>query len=389
MKKEVTALQQNGTWDLVLLPKGKKAISCKWVYKIKKHADGNIERYKACLVAKGFTQKYSLDYFETFSSVIKMSIVRCLISYAASQHWNIFQLDVNNAFLHGFLHEEVYMNVPDGIEAPKGTICKLRRSLYGLKQASRQWFARLVDELLSQGFVQSKNDYSLFLKKENGDITIVVVYVDYIIIITGSNEATITALKSHLHNIFSIKDLGLLHYFLSIEISHTSTGYILTQKKFTKKPLTDCPFDLTKAAVTPFPLNLKLSADDTPIYDDVELYRCYAGKLNFLTHTRPDIAFAVQSLSQFMHSPRLSHVQALTHTLRYIKHTIGQGILVKATTQLTLQAFNDSDWAACPTSIRYILLLSNSSVSWKLKKQGTISKSSSEAEYRANVTSCQ
>ncbi|XP_048502878.1 uncharacterized mitochondrial protein AtMg00810-like [Beta vulgaris subsp. vulgaris] len=278
------------------------------------------------------------------------------------------------------------MRVPEGVTAPPGCVCKLKKSLYGLKQASRQWFARLLEELQSQGFVQSKNDYSLFLKHENDDITIAAVYVDDIIL-TGSNEATIASLKQHLHSTFSIKDLGLLHFFLGIEISKTSEGYVLTQRKLTTELLDGCSLDITKPAITPFPLNFKLAADDSPAYHDPEFYRCYVGKLNFVTHTRPDLAFAVQSLSQFMHKPCVSHVQALTHTLRYLNHTTGQGILLKASPQLTLQAFSDSDWAACPTTrtsvTGYVLLLGNSPISWKSKKQSTISKSSSEAEYRA------
>ncbi|XP_056697421.1 uncharacterized mitochondrial protein AtMg00810-like [Spinacia oleracea] len=314
-----------------------------------------------------------------------MSTVRCLISLAASRNWKLFQLDINNAFLHGTLDEEVYMKVPEGVTAPPGFVCKLNKSLYGLKQASRQWVARLHQELKSQGFHQSKNDYSLFIKNTSSDITVVAVYVDDIII-TGSNESVITDLKNHLHHTFSIKDLGVLNFFLGIEVSHTSEGYILTQKKYTKELLQDCELDISKPAVTPFPLNLKLSNEGED-YPNAELYRCYVGKLNFLTHTRPDISFAVQTLSQFMHSPKYQHIDALSHTLRYINSTAGQGILLKATDKLTLQAFSDSDWAACPTTRRsvtgYVLLLGNSPISWKSKKQSTISKSSSEAEYRA------
>ncbi|XP_056688107.1 uncharacterized mitochondrial protein AtMg00810-like [Spinacia oleracea] len=201
----------------------------------------------------------------------------------------------------------------------------------------------------------------------------------------GSDEAEISSLKAHLHHTFTIKDLGFLNYFLGNEISQTPVGYILTQRKSRKEMLSDCELDISKPAVTPFPLNLKLTPEGED-YPNVDLFRCYVGKLNFLTHTRPDLAFAVQSLSQFMHSPKLDHVKALTHTLRYVNHTAGQGILLKATYQLTLQAFSDSDWAACSSTRRsvtgYILLLGNSPISWKSKKQSTVSKSSSEAEYR-------
>ncbi|XP_056695577.1 uncharacterized mitochondrial protein AtMg00810-like [Spinacia oleracea] len=202
----------------------------------------------------------------------------------------------------------------------------------------------------------------------------------------SSNENIIHDLTTHLHQTFSIKDLGLLNYFLGIEICHTTEGYILTQRKYTKEMLHDCELDISKPALTPFPLNLKLTSEGEAC-SIPDLYRCYVGKLNFLTHTRPDLDFVVQSLRQFMHCPKLSHIAALTHTLRYVNHTASQGILLKATDKLTLQAFSDSDWAACPSTRRsvtsYVLLLGNSPISWKSKKQSTISKSSSEAEYRA------
>lgn len=213
MNKEITTLQDNQTRDIVPLPSGKKPIGCKWVFKTKLKVDGSIERCKARLVAKGFTQQYGLDYEETFSSVVKMPTVRSILAITSNKGWPVFQLDVNNAFLHGDLHEEVYMKVPGGLSAPTGHVCKLRKSLYGLKQASHQWFAKLLSALQDQGFQQSLNDYSLFIKKSADLITIVDVYVDDVLTI-GTNQAAIQALKLHLHTTFIIKDLGLLHYFL-------------------------------------------------------------------------------------------------------------------------------------------------------------------------------
>ncbi|XP_074327310.1 uncharacterized protein LOC141665234 [Apium graveolens] len=386
MQKEIQALQDNNTWTLVDLPKGKKPIGCKWVYKVKLKSDGSLERCKARLVAKGFTQKYGIYYQETFSPVVKMSTVRCLIALAAHNNWKLYQLDVNNAFLHGTLKEEVYMKVPEGILHTPTQVCKLNKSIYGLKQASREWHETLVDELINQGFYQSKLDYSLFICKDNTDITIVVVYVDDILV-TGSNLAKITALKQHLHAKFTIKDLGVLHYFLGIEVSYLAEGTVLSQTKYTKEIMQLIDADLSKKALTPLPLDIRLTADDGPLFENAELYRSIVGKLNFLTNTRPDLSYTVQVLSQFLQNPRKSHYDALLHTLRYLNVTIGQGILLKASNAITLEAFSDSDWASCPDSRRsvtgYILMLGNSLITWKSKKQSTVSRSSSEAEYRA------
>ena len=388
MEHELQALKANDTWDVVPLPVNKKPIGCKWVYKLKLKSDGSIERFKARLVAKGFTQKYGVDFDETFSPVIKMTTIRCLLALAAQKTWDLHQLDVNNAFLHGDLHEEVYMKMPEGVPNPGGYVCKLKKSIYGLKQASRQWFSKLVQELQTQGFIQSKNDYSLFIKREGDQLTLAAVYVDDIILI-GNHTPTILALKHHLHTTFSIKDLGNLHFFLGMEICKTHAGIVLTQQKFTKELLQFSGLDLSRRTTTPLPSSFKLHPNIGTPYSDPAFYRSLVGKLNFLTHSRPDLTFAVQTLSQFMQNPTILHMKALHHTLRYVAGSIGQGILLKAGERLSLVGYSDSDWATCPTTRRsitgYLVLFGGSPVSWKRKKQSTISKSSSEAEYRAMV----
>lgn len=179
MKQEVKALEDNNTWDIVDLPKGKNPIGSKWIYKIKYQENGEVDRYKTRLVAKGYSQKEGIDYHETFSPVIKMVTVRSFIPLAPSRGWNLCQMDVDNDFLQGDLDEEVYMELPQGFQKQdKSKVCKLNKSLYELKQASRQWNIKLTEALIDVRYCQSKYDYSMFTKKMDSDIVIILVYVD-------------------------------------------------------------------------------------------------------------------------------------------------------------------------------------------------------------------
>ena len=208
MKAEIDALQATHTWVMCKLPPSKVPIGCKWVYKIKLKADGSVERYKSRLVAKGFTQTEGIDFYETFSPMVKFVTVRTLLALTVIHGWHLTQLDVNNAFLNGDLHEEVYMLPPPRFGS-KGEVCRLTKSLYGLKQASRQWFAKLSSTIVDQGFVQSKANYSVFTRIKGGSMIIILVYVNDILIASNDVDA-VNVFKQFLDSKFKLKDLGTL-----------------------------------------------------------------------------------------------------------------------------------------------------------------------------------
>ena len=396
MNTELLALEANHTWTVTSLPPNKHAIGCRWVYKIKRRADGSVERYKARLVAKGYTQQFGVDFLDTFSPVVKLTTVKMLLALAAIQGWFLIQLDVNNAFLHGDLVEEVYMELPpgyhrEGEQFPPNAVCKLHKSLYGLKQASRQWNAKFSSFLIDVGFKQSMADHSMFIKKTGSSFLCLLVYVDDIILI-GNCSAKIECFKKVLDGQFKLKDLGDLRYFLGLEVARSQQGIFICQRHYALELLNETGFLGCKPVKTPMEPNLKLSNKDGELLDDPLLYRRMIGKLLYLTITRPDLSFAVNRLSQFMSNPRKSHLLAVHRVLQYVKMTPGQGIFFPSSSSLQLKAFADSDWGTCPDTRRsttgYCIFLGESLISWRSKKQSTVARSSAEAEYRsmANAT---
>lgn len=214
MAQELKALEDNETWDVALPPKGNKVMGCKWVYKVKYKALGEVEKYKVRLVAKGYTQVEGEDFNETFAPVAKMTTVRCLPSIAIARDWELHQMDVSNAFLHGDLEEEVYMQAPEGYKVPKeGMVCRLKKSLYGLRQASRNWYSKLSQAPLEYGFQESHTDHNLFTYSSDSTFMAVLVYVDDLVI-AGNNSQVCTSIKGYLSTCFHMKDLGPLKYFL-------------------------------------------------------------------------------------------------------------------------------------------------------------------------------
>ncbi|CAL2227060.1 unnamed protein product [Prunus armeniaca] len=338
--------------DLVPPSPHRHALPCKWVFRIKRRSDGSIERYKARPVANGFHQQYGIDYLETFSPVVK----------------------------------HVYMCQPRGFEDPKFPhhVCHLQKSLYGLKQSPRAWFSRFSEFLIHSGFTASKADPSLFIFHKDDNFLFLLIYVDDIIV-TGNALSQVNALLQSHNRQFAMKDLGDLHYFLGIEVQHTPDMLCLNQAKYAADLLKRATLHEAYPCLTPVATGSQLSyLHGSPLLDPTE-YRSLVGALQYLTITRPDISFAVNQVCQFMHQPTDIHWKAVKLILRYVLGTSHDGLVFRPGDSFVI-AFSDADYAGNPDDCRsiggYCIFFGSNLVSWSSKKQPTVSRSSTESEYR-------
>lgn len=267
-----------------------------------------------------------------------------MLTIALSYGWPLRQLDVQNAFLHGDLQETMYMQQPPGFvnESKLDHVCLLSKAIYGLKQSPRAWFHALSSSLLSQGFKASNYDPSLFIFTSNKETPIVFVYVDDIMV-TGSSLALIQSFIRSLQQKFALKDLGRLHFFLGIEVQPHSNGMHLSQSKYIKDVLARANMLHSNPYPSPMVPNTALSRFDGDPCEDPHLYRSIVGALQYATLTRPDIAFAVNKVSQFMQSPMTLHWAAVKRILRYLKGSITHGIFLRPASPFSLDAYSDAD----------------------------------------------
>lgn len=401
MENEHRSLIENETWELVQLPPGRKAIANKWVFKRKLDENGNIDRYKARLVVKGCSQKEGIDYFETFSPVVRYSSIRFLIAIAAKYDLDIDQMDAVTAFLQGELKEEVYMRQPTGLEDGTERVCRLKKSLYGLKQASRVWNEKLGTALIKAGLKCSQVDTCIYYKINGDDILIVAIYVDDLLIFSNKAESKLW-IKKQLLASFKMIDNGAAKFILGMHIERNrAAGTIsIDQHKYIREVLERFNMSDCNPVSTPADCNAKLTKDMAPTtasekeemsgvpYQEVVGSLLYAALV-----TRPDIQFAVNTVSRFNNNPGKAHWNACKRILRYLNGTINYKLTYCREKSGDLHGYCDADWAGDESDRRsmtgYVFIMQGGAVTWNSKKQPTVALSTTEAEYMAMSTASQ
>lgn len=394
INEEISSLSKTKTWDLVDLPPGKKPIGCRWTFKLKKNEDGTIIRHKARLVAKGYSQKFGTDYDHTFAPVVRHTTLRTFLAAAAYSKMHVRHADVTTAFLHGNLEEEIYMVQPEGtVQAgQEQKVCRLKKSLYGLKQAARAWNKRIEEVLKNEGFSQSTADPCLFIDKSRTDTILITLYVDDILI-ACANEDRIVKLIKHLNEFFEVKDLGKIRNYLGINIKTENFNFYLNQKsKIEELKKNFCP-DTYKPSWTPMSTSYSKEEDASPPVDNTNYRRAIGALLYIATVTRPDIALAVNLLSRKNESPSKNDWKAVLRLIDYLHSTKDIYLQIDSDSSPILTCYTDADYASDLTTRRStggnLFFLGNNPIFWSTKRQNCISLSSTESELISAATAAQ
>ena len=397
MRDEIQSMRHNGVWELIELPDSHRPIGCKWVYKTKRDSKGKVEKFKARLVAKGFTQREGVDYEATFSPVSSKDSFRVIMALVAHFDMELHQMDVKTAFLNGDLNEEVYMMQPEGFVANDSgkLVCRLKKSIYGLKQASRQWYLKFHSVVASYGFVKNKVDQCIYCKVSGRKFIFLILYVDDILL-ASSDLGLLHETKRMLSNNFDMKDLGEASFVLGIEINRNRSYRLLglSQRTYVDRILERFNMQQCKPGIAPVCKGDKLSLSQCP-HSDIEKAQIknvpYASALGSIMYaqvcTRPDIVFATGLLGRYQSNPGHDHWVAAKKVMRYLKRTKDYMLIYKHVQDLQLVGYSDSDFAGCQdekkSTTGYIFKLAGGVVSWKSEKRKSIASSTMQAEFVA------
>ena len=397
MKSEMESMYANQVWTLVDPPEGAKPIGCKWVFKKKTDMDGNVITFKGRLVAKGFKQIHGVDYDETFSPVAMLKSIRILLAIAAYHDYEIWQMDVKTAFLNGKLLEDVYMTQPEGFVNPEDAskVCKLQRSIYGLKQASRSWNLRFDDAIKEFGFIKNEDEPCVYKKVSGSKIVFLVLYVDDILLI-GNDIPILQSVKIWLGNCFSMKDLGEAAYILGIKIYRDRSRKLLglSQSTYIDKILKRFNMHEFKKGFLPMSHGVSLSkaqCHSTQDERDRMTKIPYASAIGSIMYamkcTRPDVSYALRAMSRYQSDPGEGHWTAVKNILKYLRRTKDLFLVYGVEEELIVKGYTDASFQTDKDDSRsqsgYVFCLNGGAVSWKSSKQDTVADSTTEAEYIA------
>jgi Reverse transcriptase (RNA-dependent DNA polymerase) len=391
MQEELKAIEENGTWEAADLPKGRKAVGSKWVFKEKKDSHGNTIKFKARLVAQGFSQKFGVDYDEVFAPVARQTTFRLLLSVAGTRKYKVKQYDIKSAFLNGKLEEEIYMKQPPGFQ-DGDKVYRLRKSLYGLKQSARVWNQTLHDALVKQGCRQNEVDNCLYSRKLRGNVIYILIHVDDLLV-AGSNEDDMEQLMKEIEKNFEMTNLGGASHYLGIDIEQDSDGrFFISQPAYIDSIVAEAGLENSK--ISKFPLDTGYAKQlGTPLESNEE-YRKLIGMLLYLTtNTRPDIAASVSILSRKVEHPRDNDMNEVKRVIKYLKGTRQLKLMindVSGNNELTV--YSDANWAEDTddrkSNTGYFVSVNGGTISWSCRKQDLVAMSSAESEYIALAETC-
>jgi hypothetical protein len=397
--KELGGLIALGTWEIVpasSMPSGSNLMNCHFVFTVKRKADGSIEKFKARLVADGNTQKFGVDFDRVFATVVKTLTIRLVLAIAAARDYNLTSIDIRQAYLQAELKDDLYMRIPPGLPPRPGYVCKLKRSLYGLKQAGREWANLFAQFLITWGLVRSTIDICLYTYSLASKILWVLIYVDDALIV--DNDKSLRSRFVHdLSARFPVEDKGELSWILNVAIrrDRSARKLILSQELYVDDLLSKCDGFLsgstTRRFDSPLDEHVDLAPETSPEVGSDEyvsmnaqrqLYMSLVGGLLWLANmTRPDIAFAASQLARVLGNPGRHHVRSAARVLIYLRGTKARALVYQPNPDLGLDTYVDSDWAVKFSCSGSMFFLHGCLIQWFSKLQRSVSLSSAEAEF--------